>query len=276
MATSYDPIAAKEHASAQSKSGRIGFDSPLVFPEKNTQNHWIMFRPYRPSSYKAPKATSTTSQPDQNAEAKINFTAGQAIYLYHPDQMLSNTAINWEETETGLIGALINLVTDTSMNKLKDVATRVASQTALGGKTAQIISKRQGQIINPNTELFFKGVGFREFTFNFLLAPESEEELRAVMAIIRSFKYHSVPRSQSDGWIQYPHYWEIEHKSRGKIIHNFKKCACTQVNVDSTPNQIWSTFEGGDPIAIKLELTFKELERITSQDYDNIDSEGWF
>jgi len=274
MANNEDYSAAKAAAEKIKEVGYSG--SPLIFPESATKNHWIMFRPYKPEKHIEPKASSTTSQKDEDATSVVKYRSGQPIYLYHPDNSFqANTTANWEETETGLIGSLINLVTDPSIDKLKDAATRGAFQFAAGGTAAQIISKRTGQIINPNLDLFFKGIGFREFSFSYLLAPENEKEMKTMMEIVRNFKKNAVPETQSDGWMTYPAYWEIEAKSRGTIIHRFKKCACTQVNVDSTPNQLWASFKSGEPVAIKLDLTFKETELITSKDYEK-DENGWY
>ena len=57
---------------------------------------------------------------------------------------------------------------------------------ALGGNVSadQLIARASGQILNPNLELLFNGVGLRVFPFSFQFFPRSKEEADEVMKIV--------------------------------------------------------------------------------------------
>ena len=56
-----------------------------------------------------------------------------------------------------------------------------------------------------------------------------------------------------------------------KIIHflnSFKLCALTGLNVNYTNAGTYASYDGGTPVNIRLNMTFKELNPIYSEDYD--------
>ena len=66
---------------------------------------------------------------------------------------------------------------------------------ALGGNvtTNQLISRATGQVLNPNLELLFNGVGLRVFPFSFQFFPRNRTEGIEVMNIIKTLKYEMAP-----------------------------------------------------------------------------------
>ena len=52
------------------------------------------------------------------------------------------------------------------------------------------------------------------------------------------------------------------------FLHSFKLCALTGMAVNYTNAGTYSTYEDGTPVNIRMSLTFKELNPVYREDYD--------
>ena len=142
-----------------------------------------------------------------------------------------------------------------------------------------------GAILNPNTELLFSGVDMRNFVLNFKLVPRDEKEAGAVNSIVAHFKKASLPSRVPDkifgndssikrNFIGAPKLVRVSFMS-GENEHPFlpryKMCALTQVDVNYTPDGVYSTYEGGQPVAIQMSLNFQETKIVFA---DEVDAHG--
>ena len=98
---------------------------------------------------------------------------------------------------------------------------------ALGGNVSadQLISRATGQILNPNLELLFNGVGIRTFPFSFQFFPRNRPEGQVVMNIIRTLKIEMAPsrtvESETKGiFIKGPSVFHLKYK-KGNSAHPF-------------------------------------------------------
>jgi Tail-tube assembly protein len=159
-----------------------------------------------------------------------------------------------------------------------------ALYNALGGSVSYqgIISRATGQVLNPNLELLFQGVNIRSFPFVFDFAPRDEREAKEVKEIIRAFKYHMSPKSKSTGslgkvFIKSPDIFLVAYKSGNKshpFLNKFKPMALTDMQLTYTGSGTYSTYQDGTPVHMQMTLTFKELNPIYSEDYDELKSQG--
>ena len=144
-----------------------------------------------------------------------------------------------------------------------------------------------GAILNPNTELLFSGVDMRNFVLNFKLVPRDEGEAAMVNSIVAHFKKASLPSRVPDkifgndssikrNFIGAPKLVRVSFMS-GEDEHPFlpryKMCALTQVDVNYTPDGVYATYEGGQPVAIQMSLNFQET-KIVFADEVNADGVG--
>lgn len=264
--------------------------SILTYPEELAgKDTWIKFKHLTTltsatTTDKKHSVNADTGQTDSTVAANGTKTpeAG-SIYLYHPDMLVSNQIVQWQEEETGVFGmsgiqdmvkgnfSLESLQKAATMDNAKAIAQRVAIASLPG----RIYSHGKGQTVNPNMMMFFRNINFREHSFSFSFAPKSGAEVKNVIEIIRTFKRFSVPASTGGAFLPYPSKWTVETRSRGKQYTMFKTCVITSVSVNATPNSIWATFENGFPVDVSIELTMREIEQISGQDYvDNVD--GWY
>jgi len=148
---------------------------------------------------------------------------------------------------------------------------------ALGSNVSarSVLSRSTGQVLNSNTELLFEGVALRTFPFDMTFTPRSPEEAKVVKDIIRSFKKSMSARQKgSEGgkmFLGAPDIFLLRYLHQGKdhpFLNSFKPCALTQLTTNYTGAGVYSTYNDGTPVQVKLRMVFKEINPIYQEDYD--------
>jgi len=145
---------------------------------------------------------------------------------------------------------------------------------ALGGNVSgsSIVARATGQVFNPNLELLFNGVNIRVFPFTFEFFPRNKDEGEEVRQILRLLKYSMVPSRGDQGiFIKAPYVFQLEYMKGSKphpFLNRFQPMALTNMSVNYTGSNTYSTFYDGTPTHIRLELLFKELNPVYKDDYD--------
>ena len=134
--------------------------------------------------------------------------------------------------------------------------------------------------------LLFGGVNLRSFPFSITFTPRYEEEALEVKRIIRQFKMSMAAKagkrfsggSASGIFLQSPDVFSLRYMHNGQdhpFLNSFKMCALTGMNVNYTNAGAYASYEDGTPVSIRMNLTFKELNPIYSEDYDGMgDDQG--
>ena len=144
--------------------------------------------------------------------------------------------------------------------------------SALGGqvKPGDLISRATGQVLNPNLELLFKNVTLRSFKFTFEFFPHNRREATEVMHIIQCFKAHSSAKKNGGIFLEAPDIFQLSYR-KGPAAHpflnKFKPTVLTNVSVNYTGSNVYSTFYDGTPTHMLMTLNFKELNPIYEEDY---------
>ena len=156
---------------------------------------------------------------------------------------------------------------------------------ALGGNISadQLISRATGQILNPNLELLFNGVGIRTFPFSFQFFPRNRSEGQVVMDIIRTLKMEMAPtrtvESEAKGiFIKSPSIFHLKYKkgnSPHPFLNRFKPAVLSDMKVNYTAAGSHSTFYDGTPTHIQVDMQFKELNPIFREDYNSAGGVGY-
>ena len=154
-----------------------------------------------------------------------------------------------------------------------------AAVGALGGNVSaqSVIARSTGQILNSNTELLFQGVNLRSFPFSITFTPRDPNEAGVVKAIIRSFKQSMAAKaSEFNGssatglFLKSPDVFSLRYRLDGKdhpFLNAFKLCALTAMSVNYTNAGTYASYDDGTPVAIRLNMTFKEINPIYNEDY---------
>ena len=162
-----------------------------------------------------------------------------------------------------------------------DEVTKKAIQSILGATAINslganvnpdaLISRASGQILQSNLELLFSGVTLRAFPFVFDFVPREKREADQVRSIIRTLKKAMAPKSRNSLFIQAPKVFQLEYVSGQKnhpFLNKFKLCSLTDMAVNYTASGTYATYEDGTPVHIQVQCTFKEINPIYAEDYD--------
>jgi hypothetical protein len=152
-----------------------------------------------------------------------------------------------------------------------DPYVRDAVLTGLGRLTGTNLTRlglnAAGYAMNPQLQVLFQGIGFREFQFDFVFTPYNKKESETVNDIIKTFKYHSAPKISRNGAFDQGFYMEIPEtfdisfyygNEENRNVSRIGECVLMSVDVDYAGSGQWSTYNDGSPNQIKMTLRFKE------------------
>ena len=141
----------------------------------------------------------------------IRKRVGTQIALFMPASVQTSYKSNYEDTEISTRGAGINnlieavksgsvsgsvgAIGDAVQQTLVETLKGIADITAPG--IVGLSGIDQGRVIGSKMELFFKGVGSRQFTYTFVFIPKSETESQIIDSIITEFKTAMLPTYSS-------------------------------------------------------------------------------
>lgn len=138
--------------------------------------------------------------------------AGQVqsiINLYMPDTLNATYNNQYDElsltTATGSINQLLQGYQDYASQAENNVSTKAlaadpkaiaAISRLIGGKDSDFAAlnlSHAGYAINPQMQLVYKGIDFRNFQLQFTMTPKTQQESDQVSAIVNAFIYSSTP-----------------------------------------------------------------------------------
>ena len=140
-----------------------------------------------------------------------------------------------------------------------------------------VLGRATGEILNSNLELLFDSVNLRSFPFSMNFTPRTPEESMMVKHIIRAFKSSMAAKKgtsevgQGGIFLRAPDVFQLRYLHRGKdhpFLNSFKHCALTGMQVNYTNAGTYASYEDGTPVSINMNLTFKELNPIYFEDYE--------
>lgn len=231
--------------------------------------------------YHMPKTDNTSS------EIKKGERLGDS-YFYIPNSLASGSGTNWVpedinaltqeavggSTETSGVGTLtkwLGASAKTAIGLFEKIAPGVSTNVnKLSGATAGILMK-------PNSLLVLNSVQRYSLNLNFELTPQSPEEGRMVMEIIKKWREWSLPTLKIDSartWVDYPPIFDIYVKtgsagisavssksfSPANDFFNYNDMVLENFSLTTNGGQNESLFyEDGTPITSNLTLLFKSL-----------------
>ena len=167
----------------------------------------------------------------------------------------------------------------------------------LGADPNAVTQNINGKIVNPYTEQVFGGLNLRDFNFRWKLVPRNRSEQRSIERIIKYLRRAALPDTSesfgkggsfvdtlggegfgagaTDRWLTVPNLFNLRWKQGGdgseiSSLPKIKKCICTNIDVNYTPDNVWATHLDGSnqpaPVAIQLSIGFGETEIIKSSD----------
>ena len=229
------------------------------------------------------------------------------IDMYFPLTMQFNDNAQYDNAELGAIGAsaealvrsgalaLASVVGAANQGvesifdlmkgnkQLTEAALRVGAARAidlgsfLNSGVANALRLTNRAIVNPNVRALFKGVSLREFTFQFKMIPESQQEAAIAQQIVKHFRRNMYPSTfpvnindavSADLGYQFPNLFQINFKYKGgENLRIPRMQLCYLRNVSTTVNPTGGTFRrDGQPNEIDLTLSFVEYRTLNKKD----------
>lgn len=154
------------------------------------------------------------------------------------------------------------------------VLSTIAQAPSLGisatqSNAAKLALSTQGLAINPQQQLLFDGIDFRDYQLAFTFTPYSREEAETVKNIIKIFRQSAAPQIVTGGAGMFfvpPSTFDVRFLFNGGDNTNINKVAesvITSIDVNYAPNG-WAAMENGAPVQTTLTMQFKEIELIDS------------
>ena len=203
--------------------------------------------------------------------------AESLIDILKSNNILTGTA---KELQDALNTANAGLVSGNAQSAINSViVSSLLGSLGSNVSATNLLSRTTGQIVNPNLELLFSGVNLRGFDFQYDLSPRDSKESGVIKEIIRTLKraMAAKTRAASDApgvglFVSAPDVFEISYKSGGKdhpFLNRFKPCALTGMSVDYAGGGSYATYPDATPVNMVMSLSFKELNPIYEEDYDD-------
>ena len=209
--------------------------------------------------------------------------------------VLGNTKESFENAKAILdagigrqIGSALNNEDGTGKDTARAITRAIAGKAidALGAniRPNSVLGRSTGMILNSNLELLFSGVTLRTFPFSINFSPRSEAEANEVLSIIKALKSSMAAKknaSQGQGgiFLRAPDVFQLRYMHKGSdhpFLNRIKDCALTAMTVNYTNSGTYATYSDGQPVSIRMNLTFKELNPIYFEDYkDGVGGVGY-
>jgi hypothetical protein len=141
-----------------------------------------------------------------------------------------------------------------------------AINSVLGNNAAaRLALNKAGYVFNPQQQLLFQGIDFREFTLSFTFTPFSKQEAEQVQKIIRMFRENAAPtavKAAAGFFWEPPSAVDIKfmfNNGENLKVNKVTRSVITSVDVNYAPNG-WSAHNDGNPVQTTMTLAFKEIE----------------
>ena len=226
----------------------------------------------------------TDSQGVQYGEGSLNPLEAFGVATVNASINSTPSISGIKEAFKNIAGGAAQMISDDSTQRAIAGAISGTAIGALGGNVDanQLIARASGQILNPNLELLFNGVGLRTFPMSFQFFPRNKQEGQVVLNIIRTLKLEMAPSRTGEGrtgvFIKQPSVFQLTYKQGNEphpFLNRFLPAVLSDMKVNYSASGAFSAFYDGTPTHMQVDLQFKELNPIFKEDYDNAGGVGY-
>ena len=210
------------------------------------------------------------------AESIALFMPGPLIFTTENNyEEISLTAIGGQYGKMGAIAAAIGITGVLTRRRRAAIrgGERVRNFLDAAGRIARDTAALGGFPINPKVEVLFSATPQRQFVMDWLLAPKNERESTTIRNIVQTLRYHAAPElglGTNTVFDNLPFFippaeFDITFYNKGTENTNMPRintCVLERIEVQYDPSGIYSTFRNGHPVAVKLQMSFRETEII--------------
>lgn len=207
----------------------------------------------------------------------MSFSQG-SVRLYMPQTMQTQYSANYEESQiSNILKPLMDAgtVNTAAISGALTAAGSSAMQNALAGAeaftgltgTQDAYNKANNQAVNNHMEVMFRGIGFRNFSFDFKFFPKNAREMDVLKGAIQTFKYHMHPAFKNAGETSYftpPSKFSI-NVSSGDIYNGYVDAVLVDMSINYSGSGVAAYHSDGEPVEVDLTLQFKETKYLTKE-----------
>lgn len=208
-----------------------------------------------------------------------------AIALHMPPNIQYSYSSEWEASNLGTIGALYDAFKGfgsfssyedwkRNIKQIGSAAGAVAANTATKmldvitpGKIHDTYQLAYQQAENPYTEVLFRGIGNRTFSFTFKFIPKSRKEQEEIKKIVDTLKFHRAPEKKASTgnlYWNFPSTFDITFLKKdgqeNEWLSKISTCALTNLNIQQGSDNHYASFSDGSPYSTTITMEFLELE----------------
>jgi hypothetical protein len=283
--------------------------SPYYYPSdlgSSTKNHYVKFIvkqviPASPTSTGFGAAVVSGAKDIARQITTFNYTPKttgpvDVICLYMPDTLNASYNAAYDQLNLtndlgkGIMGvqgitAVKDYLGDKNSGSARSIdamtvgaavglASKAASAANFGGAgITDTFLQSLGYAINPQLQMIYRGLDFRQFQLSFMFTPASPEEAEMTNKIISTFKYHYSPDliKSSDAvsgmFFVPPSLFNIQFMfdiDENQYLPRYGDCVLKDIDVNFAPNG-FATHNDGSPVQTQLTLTFQEIEIVTKE-----------
>jgi hypothetical protein len=215
-----------------------------------------------------------------------------SIYLPTCTKINQTDVFQYKDANMAIAGGAVDVLGGPISQSLSQGAMALGTHMADKAGLGDAVASMSGMVVNPRLEKIFQSKGIREFTFSWDFYPRNQQEVGQIKDIIETFRYHSHPATSaiSDSsstnkeeamastkiMLRVPAEFEIRFLSSSNnpgsvgyeenpYIPKVGRCVITNIQVDYSPNGVFSTFENNAPTAMTLTLTMSEVMQLTRE-----------
>lgn len=272
--------------------GDLSYPSDIGNTERSGHYTQFFINVQEKSKIKFPKGSFNTQTGQGSTASRESSTLSieraptkrlaASIQLYMPNQVSVEHKASYSEEEIGRVitntgGAIDKIVNGNfgdvvNVERLKEGAGNAVAAVGekvgvTGAKAARAIAK--GTVTNNRQELMFNGIDKRSFSFEFKMAPKSEQESENIKAIVDMFRFHAMPEffEGSERTMVAPSTFDIKYMHKNgehTFLNRISTCVLENVSVKYGGDRT-QFFRNTAPSQTEISLTFKELEIITKE-----------
>jgi hypothetical protein len=214
-----------------------------------------------------PNSAQNAYQGEQLAGRRATRRIEESIALFMPTPVVYTSMNDYPDTSIGSMvgGAIMGAINGLGAD-VKGVAGKVISGIGSALEAAPNAAFLAGYPINPRVAVLYATTPLRQFNFEILMAPKSQNESVAMEEIITTLRQHAAPEIDPETygftWIP-PAEFDITFYYKGAEnmhIPRISTCVLNRIDVDYAPTGAYSTFHNGFPVSCRLTLQFMEIE----------------
>jgi len=209
---------------------------------------------------------------------------GTVIGLYMPPAVNVNYNMDYSAGEIGIMSDMLYGIFKDYQNGIS-ISDSVKSSSGTFGTVVQkmgigtidklvpgakdLYAIETGAIITPRTEIMFRGIGKREFSFTFVFIPKSREESKKVKDIIQEFKVGMTPTFKDVSSVRemtIPDVFSIQYmhiEGPNNYLNKIGTCYLKSMNVTYGGDKFITYApdkDGAPPQRTTIALSFQEIE----------------